>query len=86
MSAGGMSKAQQRRQRKMKGYYEAQRTRTVANKKRKMRRHIRNHPNDAPVREQYERNNFGRADTFGMTAKGKKRVKRAESRARRQAA
>lgn len=76
-----------RRCAKLKGYYASGYDRTVRNKKRRMRTHIRAHPNDDAAVRAYETGcNFGRADSFGLNAKGRKRQRRREEAARKASA
>lgn len=50
------------------------------NRKRAMRRHLRNNPNDVEGRKRFEQT-YGRAD-FGLSCHGKHKKKRAEKLAR----
>jgi hypothetical protein len=63
-----------RRVAKLKTYYATGPMRIATNKKRRMRKHIRSHPMDRQAVKTYEFvKNFGHADGFGLTSKGKKR-------------
>ena len=81
MATGGMTKAQGRRQKKLAPYYKLQFGKTDSNKKRKLRRHIRNHPLDVQAKQRFEKD-MGRADTHGMSPRGAKRFARADKRQR----
>jgi ribosomal protein S15P/S13E len=67
-AGGGMTKPQQRRQRKLANYYKVQELRTMANKKKRVRKHLRNNPSD----------NAWTAD-IGLTARGKRLQERSQS-------
>lgn len=59
-----------------KNYYAAQFSRTVANKKRNLRRHLRAHPDDRQSRHYYEDvANFGSTDGFGVVARAARRAR-----------
>jgi hypothetical protein len=63
-----------------KNYYKLQFGKTDDNRKKRMQRHLRSHPMDAKAVQSYEGapHNYGRADTIGLTGRGKKRKRRAE--------
>ncbi len=58
-----------------KARYKVQFGITDNNRAKKMRKHIRANPSDAQAKKRYEVN-MGRADTFGLSSKGKKLEKR----------
>ena len=51
-----------------KAYYKLQFGRTDTNRKRKMRRHIRNHPNDAFAHGSFEDHGFGKSTNIKSPA------------------
>jgi hypothetical protein len=58
-----------------KAYYKMQFMRTDANRKRRMRRHLRAHPADSKSLLVYEFvKNFGACAGFGLSSKGRKRA------------
>lgn len=68
-SGGGMTKPQQRRQRKLANYYKVQELRTMKNKARRTRKHLRANPSDSAW-----------AGDIGVSSKGKRLLKRAKQR------
>lgn len=63
---------------KRKGYYKSQFSRTDANKKRRVARHLKAHPMDVRSADYYERKRgFGPVSALRWTAKGFKRHARA---------
>lgn len=68
-----------RRVAKLKGYYASGPMRVATNKRKRMMKHIRSHPADKEAVKTFEFvKNFGRADSFGLNCKGKRRKRRAE--------
>jgi hypothetical protein len=66
-----------RRCSKLKPMYAAQFARTAKNQQRRMRNHIRSHPNDASAKQKFAFvKNFGRADTHGLNCAGRRRARR----------
>lgn len=63
-AGGGMTKPQQRRQRKLANYYKVQELRTMSNAKRRQRKHLRSNPGDARW-----------TPDLGLTSKGKRLLK-----------
>ena len=73
-----------RRCAKKANYYKLGFGRTEDNRKRRMREHIRSHPEDAQAVNQYEYlHSFGPASTFGLNSKGRKRKRASQRRERR---
>lgn len=64
-----------RRQAKGKTYYAMGPMRVATNRKRRMRKHIRSHPNDKETRRIFGfEKNFGSTKDLGLTSKGRKRA------------
>jgi hypothetical protein len=65
-----------RRQSKGKVYYAAQFQRTEANRRKRMRSHLRSHPMDLKCEQHYLKTYGGRVSDFGMKARGERRAER----------
>jgi hypothetical protein len=76
-SGKGLNKPKSRQQRVNKSYYANQVVATERNKKRKVRNRIRSNPRDLEAVKRYELT-WGRADTLGLSARGKKLARRYE--------
>ncbi len=72
----GNQKGKAQRTARRRSYYQAQFMRTSANKKRRLRRHLRAHPKDQRAIRSYEDELcFGSAAALGLSCKGKKRLR-----------
>jgi hypothetical protein len=65
-----------RRQSKGKVYYATQFQRTEANRRKRMRAHLRAHPMDLKCEQLYVKKYGGRVVDFGMKARGLRRAER----------
>ena len=64
-----------RRQSKAKTYYASGPMRVATNRKKRMRKHIRSHPNDKEARRIFGfEKNFGATKDFGLNSMGRKRA------------
>lgn len=72
----GNQKGKAHRAARRRSYYQAQFMRTSANKRRRLRRHLRAHPSDQRAIKAYEEElHFGSAADLGLSGKGKKRLR-----------
>lgn len=74
---GGSQKGKALRTARRKAKYGAQPMRTAANKKRRLRTHLRAHPLDARAIKAFEYElNYGSAAALGLSCKGRKHERR----------
>jgi hypothetical protein len=72
----GNQKGKAQRAARRRSYYQAQFMRTSANKRRRLRRHLRAHPKDQRAIKAYEEELcFGSVAALGLSGRGRKRLR-----------